>query len=580
VKRLGILIAGCTVLLTSGVGVAPAFADNGPHKSTTNVMNEDRCAGCHRAHTATAAYLLKDDEQALCETCHGSDAGGSALDVKDGVGYTDNARGSATGALRGGGFDFALISSGSGVIARRQPNGPIVPALSAGSGVATTSRHEMGTGTAWGGGASGAGTSVALECGSCHDPHGGANGGAATFRILKPNPGTGVMVGSVASASSNATTVSVVTAATTTLKTGQTVTLTGMLPTGFNVSGQVTVTDGTHFAFNPTTAPAAGTSTQNGLVLTSAGRVGTVTSNTADGTTVTYTYTPDSNWTLAVGDVVNITGTTPTAYALSAQKITAVGTGTFSVANIAVAGSGTGGFVTMSNTAIPDVVDQTVTGTISGASASGGFITYTMAAGTGTLVSGNMVSISGITPSTLNGSGVEVYVVDATHFRIKSAVTDAYVSGGSFTTSGTTYTYTSQNFWLQDDANGKRVKSVDTNGVATSTTVTAVENNISRWCTTCHTRLLAGSGSYQAALTVNGASDAMYTFRHRSDTNNKAPGAMGDSPNCLTCHVSHGSNAQMGTLSGGVTYPGSTLDGSSFLLRVDSRGTCQMCHNK
>jgi predicted CXXCH cytochrome family protein len=579
VRRMGILVAGCTVLLTTGVGVAPAFADNGPHKSTTNVMNEDRCAGCHRAHTASAAYLLKDDEQALCETCHGSLAGGSALDVKDGVGYTDSDRGTAAGALRGGGFDFALISSGSGVIARRQPNGPIVPALSAGSGVATTSRHEMGTGTAWGGGATGAGTSVALECGSCHDPHGGANGGAATFRILKPNPGTGVMVGSVASAASNGTTISVVTAATTTLKTGQTVTLTGMLPDTYNVSGLITVTDGTHFAFTPTTAPAAGSSTQNGLVLTSAGRVGTVTSVTADGTTVTYTYTADPNWTLAVGDVVNITGTSVTGYNLSSQKITAVGSGTFSITNAATAGSGTGGYVTMSNTAVADVVDQPVTGTIANAVASGGFITYTTSAAT-TLVSGNMVTISSISPSTLGGSGIEVYVIDSTHFRIKSAVTDAYVSGGSFTTAGTAYTYTSQNFWLQDDANGKRVKSADANGVASTTTVTALENNISRWCTTCHTRLLAGSGSYKTALTVNGASDAMYTFRHRSDTNTKGPGTMGDSPNCLTCHVSHGSNAQMGTLSNGVTYPGSTLAGSSFLLRVDSRGTCQMCHNK
>ena len=62
-----ILTAGCTMLLAFGVG-SPAFADNGPHTSTKNVMNEDRCAGCHRAHTASAAYLLTTNETALCQT--------------------------------------------------------------------------------------------------------------------------------------------------------------------------------------------------------------------------------------------------------------------------------------------------------------------------------------------------------------------------------------------------------------------------------------------------------------------------------------------------------------------------------
>jgi hypothetical protein len=112
--------------------------------------------------------------------------------------------------------------------------------------------------------------------------------------------------------------------------------------------------------------------------------------------------------------------------------------------------------------------------------------------------------------------------------------------------------------------------------------VTSLENNISRWCTTCHTRLLAGKDSYKNALSAGGTTDAMYAFRHRSDANYKSVGTMGTSPNCLTCHVSHGSNAAMsGTNSGAVKYPGNTGNaGSSFLLRVDNRGTCQMCHNK
>ena len=59
-----------------------------------------------------------------------------------------------------------------------------------------------------------------------------------------------------------------------------------------------------------------------------------------------------------------------------------------------------------------------------------------------------------------------------------------------------------------------------------------------------------------------------------------------NSPNCLTCHVSHGSNASMqGDVNTqysktDVKFPNGTVSGAdSFLLRVDNRGTCNMCHN-
>ena len=59
------------------------------------------------------------------------------------------------------------------------------------------------------------------------------------------------------------------------------------------------------------------------------------------------------------------------------------------------------------------------------------------------------------------------------------------------------------------------------------------------------------------------------------------------SRNCVTCHVSHGSNAQMpGTYSANMEYPGGTTGvapagkvGDSRLLKVDNRGTCQLCHD-
>ena len=102
--------------------------------------------------------------------------------------------------------------------------------------------------------------------------------------------------------------------------------------------------------------------------------------------------------------------------------------------------------------------------------------------------------------------------------------------------------------------------------------------NIAAWCTTCHTRYLAGSGSYATALPGTSAAvaasttapwtsavaanvDANFTYRHRSDANYKAGAA-----NCITCHVSHGSNVA----AGGGLNPGDTpaAAGDSRLLRV------------
>ena len=64
----------------------------------------------------------------------------------------------------------------------------------------------------------------------------------------------------------------------------------------------------------------------------------------------------------------------------------------------------------------------------------------------------------------------------------------------------------------------------------------------------------------------------IYKFQHQTTTNRS----------CVTCHVSHGSAAQMtGINSDTMTYPdGSAATvGNSRLLKVDNRGTCQACHD-
>ena len=190
-RRLALILAGGAVWLL--LFALPVFADNGPHMQGAGAT-ADTCAGCHRAHTAKAAKLLVDAQPALCYTCHGSTSTGAATDVQSGIAYTLTAGARTTtvaGALRGGGFVDARIDS-----AHPDSGMGTVGVLTA--GVAVTSTHSVNgsDATAWGNGAigSGAGATIQLRCGSCHDPHGNQ-----AYRILRPVPdqsdaGTGVTI--------------------------------------------------------------------------------------------------------------------------------------------------------------------------------------------------------------------------------------------------------------------------------------------------------------------------------------------------------------------------------------------------
>ncbi|MBC7305645.1 MAG: cytochrome c3 family protein [Dietzia sp.] len=201
------------------MGATPAQADNGPHVSTatttatTGVKISDagqgRCASCHRAHTAKSAFLLNAaSEESLCFSCHGGSGTGATTDVQNGVGYgaassttyADGTvqtvvRGAQVGALRGGGFEQAMLGTDSATkeiylsgTNWRSRNQLIPPAAAPAE---TTSSHFGGVGIMWGNGAIGSGvgkdmsttTTAKLECSSCHDPHGNKQ-----YRILKPVP--------------------------------------------------------------------------------------------------------------------------------------------------------------------------------------------------------------------------------------------------------------------------------------------------------------------------------------------------------------------------------------------------------
>lgn len=128
-------------------------------------------------------------------------------------------------------------------------------------------------------------------------------------------------------------------------------------------------------------------------------------------------------------------------------------------------------------------------------------------------------------------------------------------------------TYTDQ--WV--DSNGDNIADQETTG-----------RQVGKWCTTCHTRYWASTGS---ADTDSG--DAIFAYRHTTnpegrDTHGKA-GAVTLSGSCLKCHVAHGSNATMGYNSGNVENPDGTVGSganNSKLLKMDNRGICQKCHNK
>lgn len=176
-KRLVLLTAGFVVVLL--VGAVPASADNGPHKVGAGPI-ADTCSACHRVHTAQAPRLLKEDQSSLCYSCHGAGAPGADNDVESGVGITDG----TAGALRGGGFKYALIEANN-------PSGlksaGVIPASSTGETVTSTHSVDSTSQTAWGWKKEGEtpqfGKAVTLSCGNCHDPHGNGN-----YRILRTTP--------------------------------------------------------------------------------------------------------------------------------------------------------------------------------------------------------------------------------------------------------------------------------------------------------------------------------------------------------------------------------------------------------
>jgi predicted CXXCH cytochrome family protein len=663
--RIGGILTGTAALFVGGVLIAsaPAFADNGPHVTNqgTSALGSgpDGCAGCHRLHTAAGPdYLFRSQttETAMCENCHGIAGTGASTDVIDGWSYTGTAT-SAVAPLRAGGFDKASIVGDSGTrnSASDPTNDRLITKAANAIGASnisskvTTSKHAIeGTGTMWGYGTTGTGvTNVTLECTSCHNPHGNGN-----YRILRPVAYAGATTSggatnqtastnnyfvapvAVASASAVATTIdgaakwnyNYVTSTAHGLRPGQTVGITGVLPSGYQKQATVTaVADATHFTLgNQSTDLTATPSTAGGYVSQAWPQNIKSVSVDTNARTVTFTTWANHGLTAPLDNTlsrqttqyVTITGAQAPAIAFNLQQVPVTAVPSYSSFTVTVPTATTmpsaadyttglsGGYIvgipdSLNKTALGKVVyeqdnywradDHYYTGakssnlspsaliTVTGATRDAAWsnattavpVTYTTGSAHGLSV-GNIVTVTGLFKSTATSTssslGLSAVVVksvgDATHFTV-----DGFFSSDPGAAAVGI-----------NSATGLQM------GYLSPKTSSAFINNVSQWCSTCHTRYLAGGSSRSLPNTTTAGVDASFTYRHTSNS------AGEDSPNCIQCHVAHGSDAQMtGLYSANLNNPGdsktATTDkgtavaGDSRLLRADNRGICLLCHN-
>ena len=271
-------------------------------------------------------------------------------------------------------------------------------------------------------------------------------------------------------------------------------------------------------------------------------------------------------------------------------------TGTFSAAwqvalvDYGVAASGTYRTAASHGLLVGDTV------TVAGNSLPGANVTATVATVpanttfTLTGVSGNLGTGGTVTRSSASTSAGGVTVTDAANpTKATRNYTVIQTQGPSYllllddVTSGSYSATSGDYFHYQVPWNAVSGSTLDApNGIPGTSTLSSngFGQQITAWCTSCHTRYYAWSqpltdpadGTVGAAYNTARPDDSTFTYQHRTR------GASGRS--CVTCHVSHGSNAVMdGLYSSAFPYPDTTTSASSRLLKVGNRGTCQLCHD-
>ena len=214
-------------------------------------------------------------------------------------------------------------------------------------------------------------------------------------------------------------------AATNTFWVGGRVTMTGITPSNYNLTNQIIT------AVDPTWFEIANFTT---------------TAWTSGGTATSGTVRFTANNGFAVNDVVTMTGITPTSFNLEEKEIKAVTATTFDVWDGATGTYTSGGVATPSKN---------------------GIIRYTAA---NTFFSGQVVTITGVTPSNFNLSLKTIVERDSAWFEIKDPFIGTYTSGGTVTPAKTIMDMG----WGESPATFFRDYSVTNSGNATATTQKSV----------------------------------------------------------------------------------------------------------
>jgi len=178
----------------------------------------------------------------------------------------------------------------------------------------------------------------------------------------------------------------------------------------------------------------------------------------------------------------------------------------------------------------------------------------------------NAAVAAGFAPATLAANVTDAAAVPSGQTRNYTNTPAQYLSGiGS----------SRQDYWRYCTPTWNSCSSANRGDKPNQLPSSPFRTQISAWCSTCHTRYTADAGS--ATYEGGPSGDAIFAFRHTTPT-----------PECTQCHVAHGSNAAMsGTYSSTFPYPHDPAassgtyvsSASSRLLKIDNRGTCQMCHD-
>jgi predicted CXXCH cytochrome family protein len=501
VRKLALLIAGGALWLF--VGALTVMADGGPHNLSHNSGTAGLagdCASCHRAHTAQAPDLLREELPGLCTNCHNGTK--ATTDVLNGVQYVPTGtagvyqQSSVLGALRGGGFSYALIDSSN------------------------AARLMYG------------GTQVVTIDGT---PTGG------TFTLTFDGQTTAPIGYNSTSAQVQAALVALPTIGTSTTYTGSTA--------AANMSG-ATVNNATVSGSWPTFT----VNFQNELRVAPQPLITGDASGLTGGTTVSVADTTATRSTAAVG--VLATGAAVTS--------THAGTGT--VWGNGEVDSGAGPQVTLDCAKCHNPhgngmyrILQTKPG-------------EDWAGSTDFEEPLQAVEVQDVpAPDTTHNytvlPGVQAQDVITAGY---SATDGDYFHRKYDPTGSANWT----NYYLRGDPmmsgwDGASPTNKSANGGVAPANSSGL---MTAWCITCHTRysgLPDATTGEPSSLEDTSGGDSLYMYKHGTTR-----------IGCEQCHVSHGSNAVMSAAASSTAeWPDGTTSNDSRLLKVDNRGTCNMCHD-